>query len=260
MLGMASLDSLPIHLIAEILRELDHVGDLPAVLLSCKALYSTLSDTPSLPLDILRRQIPEDLFDLALTALVSQRSIWEPMGIDVHHFLANYYDDPFGLLDSRHLTLNQALHASRLHDAVSQLRDLVSGWGLRVFYSKGPWSFRRRHLFSGRRPPDYYEGQRQPLSPTEDYRICRALYRIQIYNNLFFGRYVMLEGDLLQKALFFERHSPWVNSQLEFVWEYLENKIRDGESQALMMGFTEQWLGDLADLWILCSVEYPDGR
>lgn len=78
---MASISSLPIHLIADILRELDHVNDLPAVLLSSRACYSTFKDTPYLPIDILRRQVPSDLFPLAITALASHKSIRDPRGV-----------------------------------------------------------------------------------------------------------------------------------------------------------------------------------
>lgn len=133
--------------------------------------------------------------------------------------MTKYYDDPFALLGSHHLTLNQALRAAQLHDAVQQLRDLLAERGLQVFYQTRPWPA----------PADYYHGRRQPLSPTEDFRICRALYRFQIYSNLFFDRPAPLETDGSHKALFFGRHAPWVNSQLGFVYEYLERRVRVGE-------------------------------
>jgi len=55
---MASILSLSLHLVADVLRLLDGIPQVPPILLSHQIFYSALLDTPSLPLDILRTQIP----------------------------------------------------------------------------------------------------------------------------------------------------------------------------------------------------------
>ena len=212
---MASLLSLPIHLVSDILCELDDICHLPSALLSHPIFYSAYQDSPSLPIDILRRQVGESLINLAIAALVSENDIRKLQDIDVYTFLTEYYDRPFELLDDHvHLTLAQALRVGRLHNAVELIRDEFSKRALSRLYNlnkEGPLSESRKRLSSG-----------------EDYRICRALYRIHTFNNLFLSCSEPDEHLKTEKTLFFERHSSWVNEQMFCVFDYLEDRLHVG--------------------------------
>ncbi|KAF4464336.1 hypothetical protein FALBO_8837 [Fusarium albosuccineum] len=222
---MASISSLPLHLVADILGLLDNIQQLPPVLLSHRIFYSALLDTPSLPLDILRTQIPENLLPLAVAAYTSQKSIRDLNGIDAETFLTKCYDQPLQDVGGHqlHLTLAQALQVGRIDDALSELRDEFTLCSLRRLYGVNH---------------DDPISDDQALSAGEAYRISRALYRFQIYRNLFLDK----EEDLFpsydqdededdsspdkdQKKLFFDRHSPWVNEQLACVYDYLETRL-----------------------------------
>lgn len=217
---MASLPSLPIHLVADILCELDDIAHLPAALLAHRIFYSAYQDTPALALDILRRQVGHDLITLAVAALVSERGIREARGVDGEAFLMRYYERPFELLgDHAHPTLAQALRMGKLHNAVEILQDDFSKRALSRLYNlnkEGPLSETRRRL-----------------SPGEQHRISRALYRIHIYNNLFLSDPSQTLAQKPEKALFFERHSPWVNEQMFCVFDFLEDRLHVGRSSSL---------------------------
>ncbi|RMJ12571.1 hypothetical protein CDV36_007766 [Fusarium kuroshium] len=228
---MASITSLPLHLVADILRLLDNIQLLPPVVLSHRIFYSALLDTPSLPLDILRSQIPENLLPLAIAAYTSQKSVRDLHGLDAESFLTKCYDTPLvGLL---HLSLDQAIQVGRIDDALSELREEFTLCSLRRLYGVNS---------------DEPISDDQGLSAGEEYRISRALYRFQIYRNLFLDKEVLdKEQDLFpsgygdddyyddeeedtkpekkQKKLFFDRHSPWVNEQLACVYDYLETRL-----------------------------------
>lgn len=236
---MASITSLPLHLVADILRLLDNIQLLPPVVLSHRIFYSALLDTPSLPLDILRSQIPENLLPLAVAAYTSQKSVRDLHGLDAEAFLTRCYDSPLlnihgGLL---HLSLGQAIQVGRIDDALSELREEFTLCSLRRLYGVNS---------------DESISDDQGLSAGEEYRISRALYRFQIYRNLFLDKEVLeKEQDLFpsgygdddyyeeedtkpekkQKKLFFDRHSPWVNEQLACVYDYLETRLTGGASQ-----------------------------
>ncbi|RSL63079.1 hypothetical protein CEP54_005383 [Fusarium duplospermum] len=234
---MASITSLPLHLVADILRLLDNIQLLPPVVLSHRIFYSALLDTPSLPLDILRSQIPENLLPLAVAAYTSQKSVRDLHGLDAEAFLTRCYDSPLrnihgGLL---HLSLGQAIQVGRIDDALSELREEFTLCSLRRLYGVNS---------------DESISDDQGLSAGEEYRISRALYRFQIYRNLFLDKEVLdKEQDLFpsgygdddyyqdeeeeedtkpekkHKKLFFDRHSPWVNEQLACVYDYLETRL-----------------------------------
>lgn len=237
---MASITSLPLHLVADILRLLDNIQLLPPVVLSHRIFYSALLDTPSLPLDILRSQIPENLLPLAVAAYTSQKSVRDLNGLDAEAFLTKCYDSPLQSIDGGllHLSLGQAIQVGRIDDALSELREEFTLCSLRRLYGVNS---------------DESISDDQGLSPGEEYRISRALYRFQIYRNLFLDKEVLdKEQDLFpsgygdddyqdeeeedtkpdkkQKKLFFDRHSPWVNEQLACVYDYLETRLTGGAS------------------------------
>jgi hypothetical protein len=61
------------------------------------------------------------------------------------------------------------------------------------------------------------------LSSDENFRIMRALYRAELYWELF-GRE---SGGLVSNLGngFFDRHSPWVNEQLACIHDFLEREL-----------------------------------
>ncbi|KAF5631539.1 uncharacterized protein FTJAE_7871 [Fusarium tjaetaba] len=255
---MASILSLPLHLIADILRLLDNIQELPPILLSHRIFYSALLDTPSLPVDIIRSQIPDNLLPLAFTAFKSQKSVRETNGISVQEFLTHDYNNSVRNVDGSqlHLTVSEATEVVRVNDALSGLRDEFA-----------LCSLRRLHRVN----QDASLGSGQGLSPGEYYRISRAFYRFQIYRNLFldkeqeidlFPSYDDEEDEDLSfdnelKKLFFDRHSPWVNEQLACVYDFLETRVTGvmltilsatpGYRQVVVNGF--QWGENLTE-WL----------
>lgn len=203
---MASVVSLPLHLVSDILRMLDNVSNLPNALLSHPHFYAAYLDTPSLPLDILRAQISPDLLPVAITAYKSEKS--QRVG-NVETFLRECSVDGGRL----QLSLAQALQVGRLDDALSELRGMFVQASLGRLYG-GDGAFK--------------------ISATETFRISRALYRFQIYRNLFLDREVDMfsgesESNTDEKSMFFDMHSPWVNEQMACVYDYVETQLTGGE-------------------------------
>ncbi|KAF4341121.1 hypothetical protein FBEOM_4991 [Fusarium beomiforme] len=223
---MASISSLPLHLVADILRLLHNVQQLPPVLLSHRIFYSALLDTPALPLDILRNQISDDLLPLAVTAFKSQKSIREASGTSVEVFLTNCYDNPLQNVDGDqlHLSVGQALEVIRVNNALLDLRDEFALCSLKKLHGINQ---------------DESLSSNHGLSPGETYRISRAFYRFQIYRNLFldekqgidlfpshqYDKTEDLSPEKELKRLFFDRHSPWVNEQLACIYDFLEARL-----------------------------------
>ncbi|KAF5532407.1 hypothetical protein FMEXI_12457 [Fusarium mexicanum] len=223
---MASILSLPLHLIADILCLLHNIQDLPPILLSHRIFYSALLDTPSLPVDIIRSQIPDNLLPLAFTAFKSQKSVRETSSISVEEFLTHCYNNSMRNVDGSqlHLTVGEAVEVVRVNDALSGLRDEFA-----------LCSLRKLHGVNQDKPIESGQG----LSPDECYRISRAFYRFQIHRNLFLDKEQEIDlfpsyddeeeedssSDNELKKLFFDRHSPWVNEQLACVYDFLETRL-----------------------------------
>ncbi|KAF4502269.1 hypothetical protein FAGAP_1509 [Fusarium agapanthi] len=223
---MASILSLPLHLIADILRLLDNIQELPPILLSHRIFYSALLDTPSLPVDIIGSQIPDNLLPLAFTAFKSQKSVRETSSISVEEFLTHCYNNSMRNVDGSqlHLTVGEAVEVVRVNDVLSGLRDEFA-----------LCSLRKLHGVNQDEPIESDQG----LSPGECYRISRAFYRFQIHRNLFLDKEQEIDlfpsydddenedssSDNELKKLFFDRHSPWVNEQLACVYDFLETRL-----------------------------------
>ncbi|KAH7163516.1 hypothetical protein B0J13DRAFT_518748 [Dactylonectria estremocensis] len=210
---MAPITSLPLHLLADILRMVGSVQHLPAILRSHRIFYTAFLDTPCLPADLLRLQLPDHLLPLALAAYTSQKSIRDKHGVDPGRFLTECYGALFNAIGGggHYITLDQALHISRLDDALTKLRSEFCESTLQKLY--------------GLDRDDPISAVRQGLSDEELYRISRALYRFQIYGNLFLDQEDAEKTGEAQKALFFGRHSPWVNEQLACIYDYLETRL-----------------------------------
>jgi hypothetical protein len=227
---MASILSLPLHLIAGILSLLDNIQQLPSILLSHPVFYSAILETPTLPLDILHRTIPSSLLPLAVATYESQSAIRESHGLGVEAFLVECYGNAPRDINGGQLRLSvaQALQLDNVYGAISELSNEFA-----------LCSLRRIH---GLRKYDPIPDDQQ-VSPIESYRISRAFYRLQIYRNLFLsGKKESnlfansedhtrdhLSRDKVQKDLFFGRHSPWVNEQLACVYDHLELRLPVGE-------------------------------
>ncbi|KAI5457107.1 hypothetical protein BGZ63DRAFT_365648 [Mariannaea sp. PMI_226] len=219
---MATITALPLHLVADILGMLPNVQHLPNVLMSHRIFYNAYVDNPSLIIDMLRLQVPENLLPLAVAAYTSQKSFRDRNGIDPVKFMAEHYDKPFASLGgSYHISLDQALYISRLDDALNDMRNdfcTASLYKLHDLSREFPM------------PPEL-----RRLSDGEFYRISRAMYRFHIYGNLFLDGEDAEQYDESHKAAFFDCHSPWVNEQLACVCDFLETKLT-----GVMLGLLSQ--------------------
>lgn len=62
------------------------------------------------------------------------------------------------------------------------------------------------------------------LSPAEQFRFCRAFYRVEIFQTLFRGG--AFPDNM--NSWFFSRHPAWENEQLACIYSYLEIRLDQG--------------------------------
>jgi hypothetical protein len=211
-----SLSSLPLHVVALILEHLDAVDHLPAAVLSHRIFYAALHDLPTLTSDLLRAQVRDDeIFVLALVAQASRPDQRATRRISAHDLLLTWRDDPSRLVAPyRNVKVPEALRIGELHGIVTDFRkDFVQHTAGKLY-----------RLEDGQE----LSAEQARLAPAEIRRIDRAIYRFQIYVNLFADRFQEGEEDAELKRLFFERNSAWVNEQLGCFYDYLEAKLDQG--------------------------------
>ena len=69
----------------------------------------------------------------------------------------------------------------------------------------------------------------EPVTRTEMERIRRALFRFELYCNIFL-KSLDRPGPDERKELFLDRFSPWENEQLVTMYEYLLQRMSIGQS------------------------------
>ncbi|KAF7559258.1 hypothetical protein G7046_g4890 [Stylonectria norvegica] len=228
---MPPILSLPIHLVGDILRELDDVQYLLDAILSCQLFYIAFKETPALPADVLQRQLPEELFPLAIAAVVSHPSIRNLREISDSQFMNDYYDDPFGAVGGRAgFTLAQAMRVVDLCRTVRKVYGICCERSSRYF------------VFQAERRRGVGYNAMDPV-PRHDPRWYRALFRFEIYCNLFYRSYQFRRSEeyirqKASKALFFGRYAMPVNNDLRSVHDRLEERLGPCIEGALVPRYT----------------------
>jgi hypothetical protein len=210
---IASLQRLPDELIAHILSSLDCVQSLPAIRLTCRKMHRAISGEAMW--SILRRQIDEVLlpYAIAIHECVDIFNTWELGAREIGRGLVEMLQGGSSAVISRINTLTlefrAAIEMGSLHDLVVRLANEFSG----VCLSKLPGV-----------PPG------KVASKSEHLRVCRALYRTELF-------YLLCKKDDADpetaatnkhRRAFFDFYPPWVNEQMACIHDFLERKLFDG--------------------------------
>ena len=203
------ITELPLDLVVMILYSLDNARWLRLALLSCRTFYASLTDITASR--VLKNQIPSSLLPYAIAARAASQ-MYPPTAQGVESSLDSLN------LNSKELAsritgidLSSAFKIGRLHDIVHKLAI----------------DFANTSLTKLRLPRTAYD--KKPSS-REYNRICRALYRAELYFKLFrkprecYSPILSLEE---RNRLFFDPYPPWVNEQLACIHDFLEQKVSD---------------------------------
>jgi hypothetical protein len=182
---------LPHELNAHILSSLDSVQSLPVIRLTCRKIYKAISK--EIMWYILRRQIPELLLPYAIAILqcVDFEFGWQVR--DIGRALLEMLRGGTGVIaewvSTITLEVGFALRIGSLHDLVARLADEFAGVCL------------------GRAPgvPVGWD-----VSEDEELRICRALYRTELFYRVFEKDNEGLKEDVWSenRRAFFEFYTP----------------------------------------------------
>lgn len=218
---------LPMHVLAMVLLHLDSMQSLANAVFAHPALYASFAeDRDRIVASIMAGQIPERIRRYALyTHATSSASLDRSDMEQIQHFLhsrsirrSEWIRDPFELPGPLDLRLASTL--SRTHGIVQHFtRDLVSE----------TLPLARRYLNLDRPGP--------ACSADEEFRINRAMYRFQIYCNLFSHEGNSTRAGIyrlqpLLNVIIFGNFAPWVNEQLGCIHDYFERVLSRGERDA----------------------------
>ena len=217
---MTTFTHLPYEIIASILGQLDNVRFLLPCLLSCKHIHESYLAYPTIKQQIIRQQLNNSsLLPYAIAIFKASQLPYKPTGEAIRELVTTILDRPDELVDEYStIPFANLLEMGRLQHAIDVFAEdfAIKAWDL---LRKDDPSL----------PIDV------DLSPKEHSRFSRALYRIQLFMNLFPNIYSIEEMRLgvdndENVRWFFETHSMWDNSQLACVSEYLEGKFYEGSS------------------------------
>lgn len=217
---------MPLHLLSMVLSHLDSIQSLRSAILSHSSLYIGFKENPDRIIsDILNGQMSPETMVYAIAAYKAN-SIDSGDKEQIEDFLMRWFDfagpDAPGeyYITPGELDPSVASALSRTHTVVQHFtRDLV----------QDTLPLSREEL--GLERSDHTRA-----SPSEVFRIHRALYRFQVYCNLFFRDEKDFRPDrerrsalcALLHVYFFGLFSTWVNEQLACVHDYLERVLSRG--------------------------------
>ncbi len=202
---MPSITELPCEIVAIILSSLDHPRDLLPALLTCHHFYMSFKESHGVAASILRQQITPALLPVAVAVMEASRLPRPFVDTAVLGLLDELYRSPARLAARvSALPLLVVQKMSRIHDAVHAL---ATDFGARA-------QARISHLTTI-----------TAVSPTEYFRFCRALYRVELFYAIF------QHGDFDDKIKpwFLWKHQLWENEQIASAYEYLEERFVQGE-------------------------------
>ena len=199
------IEWLSIELRQLIMSAITDVQSLKSAALSCPSLYYAFSNAETIiTTHVLFNQVGCDVPLEAVAALESSR-LRPPTKQGIQDFVAKYLRQRCPL--PRSWTLRDALPVGKLH---LSLRDFATKFA-NACLTKEP--LRSATLTTP--------------TPGERDRINRALYRFEIFCNLFRKPDVVNFED--QRNLFFSNFSPWENEQLACIHDFLVRQISPGK-------------------------------
>jgi hypothetical protein len=213
---------MPLHLLSIVLSHLDNMQSLASAIFSHSSLYSAfIEDRGRIVRDIMAGQIPDDMIRYALcthAATLDDLDRGDERQMD--KFLSDNFltdlqapKEPFALPGPVDLHLASAL--SRTHSMIQYFTSDLLRDTLPLVH---------RHL--GLRRPGY-----TVASADEELRVHRAMYRFQLYCNLFRQSFNEPQKSYFASILharFFHSFSPWVNEQLACINDYFERVLCRG--------------------------------
>lgn len=237
-MGQPAFLQLPLHLVSQVLVQLDDLQTLAAALASHSLLYAAYKDVgaTTVLLAILRNRIPENIMPYAIMAYKARTIDRQEVRTLVtcahfrgppHRILGRYVqhqllrDDG----DAPHAVPRFAAALIKTHSAVQYFCD-------RFIQEARPLA----PQFIAAHPASSALG---PPSSTEVYRVQRALYRFQAYCNLRVRQKGDFDDDIeevrgrkniwRQIEPFLSAFSPWVNEQLACIHDFLERGLSQCE-------------------------------
>ncbi|KAI1277695.1 hypothetical protein F5Y07DRAFT_398248 [Xylaria sp. FL0933] len=202
---MAPIMKLPCELIVGVFRELGNESLLSAIL-TCRHFYLSYKEYPSLPYQNLRRQVGSALLPYAAAVAEAPYLASDQSSIDrLLNVLYNQPDNLASLL--KQFPLTGLVEVGRTHDLVKDFADP---------FAQGAWNYLS---------PSCQEDV--VLSSTEEFRLYRAFYRVELFFRLFRSDSSQLSDELYETQVdsFFSRHPPWINEQLGCVHDCLEERF-----------------------------------
>ncbi|KAL2132998.1 hypothetical protein VTI74DRAFT_3036 [Chaetomium olivicolor] len=208
---------MPLHLLAMVLSRLDNLRSLASAIFTHPSLYAAFEeDRHRIVRHVIKSEIPPRLMKYALcTYFASSPSLDRGDLQRIVGFLQDNFGyggplppDPFSSSIDMHLVST----LSRTHSIVQYFTDDLLRDMLPLVH---------QHL--GLHRPDHISA-----SPDEVFRIQRAMYRFEIYCNLFRYRYTPAELRRLETLIedhFLGYFSPWVNDQLVCIHHYFERVL-----------------------------------
>ena len=205
-----AVERMPVELRQQLLGSLPELMSLRSTVLTCSSFYQAFINAEVLiTTSVLKNQVDLEVLPEAVTALES--SYLQPWTRErIQEFAHDY-------LGSRRVqppswTLAEALPLDRLHRHVQSFAAAFASRALREQLGVDELDA----------IPKY------PPSPDEIHRIQRALYRFELYCNLFRDpKRTLFEIDE-QMRLFFYKFSPWEIEQLGSIHDYLFHVISPG--------------------------------
>ena len=218
--GPATLLSLPVEAVGNVLRRVDSIATLHTLVRSTKLFSTALQQNSHILENILISSIPQNLLPYAIA--VQQASARGIAATDrpgqARALLDTLHNRPADLLRNLdNVQLAAGLEIERIHETSRRLAEEMVQKAVFVVES-GP-------------PPGSVKVI-PPVSNSEMDRIIVALYRVELYFRLFRSAdsyAAVAAAQEEQASSFFGRFSPWANEQLACVHDFLERKIMNCE-------------------------------
>jgi hypothetical protein len=217
---MSAITELPCEVIAAILRNLDNVQSLGPALLACRHFYTSFKQYHGIEAAILRRQVTPALLPYSVALLEASASSWphsDPRS-SIPGLLDTLSNDP-AQLSARvpSMPVSSLGIMARMHELIRSVA---------TSFATEAWA----RLSSGK---DGDGDGGLVLSPAENFRFCRAFYRLELFYRLARGGGDQAGGDFAEgiDSWFFSRQSLWENEQIGCAHEFLEARFCQGTAR-----------------------------
>lgn len=211
---MAVVSDLPCEIIAQILENLGHVRALAPARLVCRHFDVSFCENRTRVLrGLLQTQIHEDLLPYAIALEIEKPAIGSSA---LTSLIQTIYERPQEIRNRLgQLSVKKLYSISRTHEAIKPLA---------TEFSQLAWLFA---LATPSRPG--YSLPEASISATENVRIFRAFYRVELFLRLY--------GQILPQSevprsdgpiWFYGQHNPWECHQILAVYEFLDDTVMIG--------------------------------